>query len=296
MVQDEELTSFGIQVGQDVARMFKLMIKMRQKAGLLRECDAGMLSEIITVCLSYSTLIAASQIIICSPESLSRNLSGLITPVLFPDRQLPKLGRSKISSLDNDKKIRRDLLKAAKEEFIAHGYFEAKIAHITNESGYSRRTFYHYFKNKDELLNALFLDMMGSFYLQPQAQDNFIEALNIRSIGDLVRPLTEIIQVLDVPMARAILQGFFNSPGLIKLHKDMYALYGDPLAKKISSLQEMGLCSSVDPKIAAYIIVATISFTAFLCNIGFVSGNVHKCALNLGWFLVYFANYRKPVD
>lgn len=296
MLQDEELTYFGMQVGQDMARMFKFLIMARQKAGLLRHCDAMILSEIIVVSLVGSTLLTASEVIVCNPESLSRNLSGLITPVLFPDKQFPKPRRIKMSSLDNKHKIRSELLKAAKEEFIAHGYFEAKIEHITNKSGHSRRTFYNYFESKDDLLNAIFIDILDKYNLQVHTHANFIEALDLRSIEDLIHILTEILHALGDPMARAILQGFFNSPDLMKRYKDIYALYGEPMAEKISSLQVLGLCPGIDSKIAAYIIIATISLTAYLRSRGYVSGSVQKCALNLGLFLYYFFQYANPAD
>lgn len=296
MVQDDELTSFGMQVGQDMARMFKLLIKARQKEGWLRDCDAGILSEIIVVCLMGSTLLTASQVIVCNPETLSHNLSGMITPVLFPDKQLPKSGRIKVSRLNNEKKIRRKMLEAAKEEFIEHGYFKAKIANIAHKSGYNRRTFYHYFESKNELLNALFVDILEKYHLQVNTQANFIEALDLRSIEEVVRILAEFLEALGDPMARAILQGFFNSPDLMKVYKNLFVLYGEPMAKKLSELQVLELCLDIDPQIAAYIIVATISLTAYLRSRGFVSGSVHKCALNLGWFLFYFFQYIKPAD
>jgi AcrR family transcriptional regulator len=296
MLQDEELSSFGMQVGRDLARMFKIMITARRKAGGLRGCDAGTLSEIIAVCLACSMLMTATQIIACTPDTLSRNLCEIITPVLFPDKQTPKPGRIRMASLDNDKKIRRELLKAAREEFITHGYFETKIAHVTHKSGYSRRTFYHYYKSKDDLLKALFVDMLGNLYPQAQMQDSFIEALDTSSIEDFVRVLTLIMQAFDTPINRAFLQGFFNSPDLTQVYNDIFALYSEPITKKLSALQVQGQCPGIDPKIASYIIVATVSYTAYLRNAGFISGSIQKCALNLGWFLYYFVNYIPPAS
>jgi AcrR family transcriptional regulator len=295
MLQDEGIASFGMQVKQGVARMFKLLIKARQETGWLRDCDAGILSEIIVVCLIGSVLLTASEVIECNAENLSRNLSCLITPVLFPNKHFPRSRRAKMSSPDNDK-IRQELLEAAKEEFVAHGYFDTKIANIAQKSGYNRRTFYHYFKNKDDLLDALFVDILDKYHLQVNTQANFIEALDLKSIEDLVHILTEFLQALGDPMARTILQGFFNSPDLMKRYKEIYALYGEPVAKKMSELQILGLCSGIDLKIAAYIIIATVSLTAYLRSRGFVNGSIHKCALNLGWFLFHFFYYTKQSE
>ncbi len=247
MLQDREIIAFGMKIGQDLAHMFKLIIAARQKEGVLRECDASMLSKIITVCLSASILLTTARIITCSPKVLIRNLCGIVIPVLFPDKQRKKSGRIRMASLENDKKIRHELLKAAREEFIAHGYFEAKIAHITKRSGCSRRTFYHYYKNKDELMRELFLEMLRSLYPQADTRSNFIEALDAASIEDLVSLLTRIIQAFDTPINWAFLQGFFNSSELTQDYNEIFALYSDLIMKKIVMLQAQGLCTGVDP-------------------------------------------------
>jgi AcrR family transcriptional regulator len=294
MLQDQEIITFGMQIGRDLARMFRVVITGHQKAGELRGCDARTLSEIIAVCLSASILLTSAQIIKCRPEVLIHNLCGIITPVFFPVKHGNKTARPRMASLENDKKIRSELLSAAKEEFIAHGYFETKIAHVTQRSGYSRRTFYHYYKSKDELLKALFFDMLGGLYPQTNAQSNFIEALDTTSIEDLVRLLTEIMQAFDTPINWAFLQGFFNSPDLTQAYNDIFALHSDPIAKKIVTLQAQGQCPSIDPVVASYIIVTTVSYTAFLRNAGFISCTKHKCAVNLGWFLFFFVNHIPP--
>ncbi|MEN6475368.1 MAG: TetR/AcrR family transcriptional regulator [Syntrophaceae bacterium] len=292
MLQDQEIIVFGMQIGRDLARMFKLIIVAKQKTGALRGCDARTLSEIMAVCLACSILMTASQIIMCSPEVLIHNLCGIITPVLFPDKHGKKPTRLRMPGLENDKKIRRELLKAAQEEFIAHGYFETKIAHIMQKSGYSRRTFYHYYKSKDELLKALFFDMLGSLYPQANMQIGFIEAIDATSIEDLVRILDQIMQTFDTPTNWAFLQGFFNSPDLTQVYTDIFALFSDPIMKKLVALQAQGQCVGMDPKVTSYIIVATVSYTAFLRTAGFIGGTMHKCSVNLAWFLFYFMNHK----
>lgn len=294
MLQDQDLIAFGMRIGRDLARMFREIIVERQKEGNLRGCDARTLSEIMAVCLATSILLTAARIIACSPEVLIHNLCGIIAPVLFPDGNGTVAVRLRPGGPDNnDNKIRRELLKAAREEFIQHGYFETKIAHVTQRSGYSRRTFYHYYKSKDELLKALFVDMLSNLYPQTGAQGGFIEALDPRSIEDLVRLLTQILQAFDTPINWAFLQGFFNSPDLNKVYNEIFTLYSDRITKKLIAVQDNGYCSGIDAAVAAYIILATVTYTAFLRAAGFIRGGMHKCAVNLGWFLFYFMN-QKP--
>ena len=293
MLQDQEIIAFGMQIGKDLARMFKVIIAQRQREGALRGCDARTLSEIMAICLATSILMAAARVIVCSPEVLIRNLCGMIAPVIFPSEQGRKAVRLRASGLDNnDNKIRRELLKAAREEFIQHGYFDTKIAHVTTRSGYSRRTFYHYYKSKDELLKALFVDMLGSLYPQTGMQGGFIEELDPLSIDDLVGLLLKILQAFDTPINWAFLQGFFNSPDLIQAYHEIVALFSGRIAKKLVDLQALGYCHGMDAAVAAYIIVATVSYTAFLCAAGFVRGSMQKCAVNLGWFLFSFIHHK----
>jgi AcrR family transcriptional regulator len=291
MLQDQEIIAFGIQIGRDLAHMFKLFITAHQKDGALRGCDARTLSEIIAICLSASILLTAARIIMCSPEVLIHNLCGIIVPVLFPDKQCKKFGKIRMANPNNDKKIRDELLKAAREEFIEHGYFDTKIAHVTQRSGYSRRTFYHYYKNKDELLKALFLDMLRTLYPQTNTRSDFIETLDTTSIEDMVRLLTQTMQAFDTPINWAFLQGFFNSPDLTQVYNDIFAQYSDLIMNKIVMLQAQGLCLGMDPRVVAYIVVATVSYTGFLRSVGFIDSSAHKCSVNLGWFLFYFVNH-----
>lgn len=295
MLQDEELASFGMEVGKDLARMFRIMIASQQKRGNLRGCNAKILSEIITVCLASSMLMTAYQVIPGSPEILSRNLCGMLAPVLFPDDQFPLISRRRMTRPDNEKKIRRELLDAAREEFIAHGYFETKIANVAQRSGYSRRAFYHYFKSKDELLMTLFMDILSDLYPPARSQDSLIETLDTSSMESLVHVLAMIMKAFDTPMNTAFLQGFFNSPALTQIYNDIFALYGEPISRKLIALQAAGRCHGVDPPIGAYIIVTTVSYIAYLHNAGFISGDIPACAQNLGCFLYCFVNYRKPV-
>lgn len=292
MLQDQEIIAFGMRIGRDLARMFRVIIRERQKEGELKGCDARILSEVMAVCLSTSILLTAARIIACGPEVLIHNLCAMLVPVIFPCGQRGKTTRLRVAGLENDKKIRREILRAAQEEFIAHGYFETKIAHIMKRSGYSRRTFYHYYKSKDELLKALFFDMLGSLYPQTSVQYTLIEAIDVASIEDWVRLLDQVMQTFDTPINWAFLQGFFNNPDLARVYNDIFAFYSEPIMKQIVAFQARGQLRGLDPKVAAYIIVATVSYTAFLRTAGFLEGSMRKCALNLGWFLYYFFNQR----
>jgi AcrR family transcriptional regulator len=59
--------------------------------------------------------------------------------------------------------LRRSILKAAGEEFLAHGYENFSLRRVAETIGYSATTIYLYFQNKDDLLLATVQDGFESF-------------------------------------------------------------------------------------------------------------------------------------
>lgn len=290
MLQDVEIFRLAKELAQSIARMLCAIIVAQQKNGRHNGYDARILSEITSICLTTSILMAALQIVTCSLETLAHTLSGIIFPVLFEDKRTKKTTTVRLSIPENDSKIRRDLLEAAKTEFIAHGYFEAKITHITRRAGYSRGTFYLYYKDKDDLMEAVYRDMMGTITPRENLSVGFIDTLDVTSLEAFVHILTEIVNVFDAPINWSLLQGFFNSPRLSRLYKDMFMLYSEPIVAKIAALQTQGHCQGIDPQLAAPIILATVSYSAFLRNAKVITCTKRKYALNMAWFLYTFLN------
>jgi AcrR family transcriptional regulator len=290
MLQDEEVFAQAKEMAQYIARMFSAIIVAHQKKGRHKGYDARILSEIISICLTTSFLMAALEIVTCSSQALAHALSSIIGPLLFGGKSPKKTSTLRLTIPENDSKIRRDLLAAAKAEFIAHGYFEAKITHITRKAGYSRGTFYLYYKDKDDLLEAIFHDMMGTLTPRPNLTAGFIDTLDATSLENFVHILTEIVNIFDAPINWPLLQGFFNSPKLSRLYKDMFALYSQPIVNKIKALRTQGQCQGIDPDLAAPIILATVSYSAFLRNVQVITCTKRKYALNMAWFLYTFIN------
>ncbi len=53
------------------------------------------------------------------------------------------------------------LLEAAKKVFSERGYYNAQIAHIIDEAGVARGTFYLYFKSKEEIFKELLKEVVN---------------------------------------------------------------------------------------------------------------------------------------
>ncbi|MBB2184338.1 TetR/AcrR family transcriptional regulator [Lachnospiraceae bacterium MD1] len=73
---------------------------------------------------------------------------------------------------------RSNILKAAEKLFFENGIDDTTIDSIAKEAGYSKATLYVYFKNKDDIVNASYLNGMQLFY------DTIADA--VRNISDFI--------------------------------------------------------------------------------------------------------------
>ena len=291
MLQDRELFSFSIHLVRELASIFKMFVKTAQKQGRFRGCDATIIAEIMSICLSTSILMRATDIIAGNPETLARNIAGILYPALLFDQDRRFPARAKEETSAKKKKTSKALIEAAKHELAIHGYFDTKIAAIAKKAGLSRGTFYLYFKDKDEIIEAVFADMLSTLNPFRSGADDFFQGLDMSSIDDLIKINTVIIEVFDTPFNRALLQGTFCSEKLSANYKRFIDIYSTPIIAKISMLQKVGKCQDVDPAIAAQIIQTTVSYTAFLRNLGIIMCTKREFAVNMAWFLYYFLNY-----
>jgi len=291
MLHDSDIFQLAKEIQGTITRALSAIIATLQNQGGHKGYDAKILSEIITVSLSSSLLMLELGIVACSLKDLAHTLSGIIFPVLFFAHQTKTSPAVRLAIPENDAKIRRDILEAAKAEFIAQGYFEAKITHIARKAGYSRGTFYLYYKDKEDLLEAIFYDMMGRMNQSDNLTVDAINAFDVTSLETLVHILTKIVNVFDTPINLSLTQGFFFSPKLSRFYKNMFTLYSNPIVNKITMLQTQGHCRDIDPQIAAPIILATVSYSAFLRGVHAISCTRRKYALNMAWFLYTFIKH-----
>ncbi|MEN6476339.1 MAG: TetR/AcrR family transcriptional regulator [Syntrophaceae bacterium] len=291
MLQDKDIFLLANEIQETVTRVLSAIIVALQKKGRHKGYDARILAEFITICLLSSFLMLELGIVTGSLEALAHTLSGIISPVLFSAKQTKTPAEARPIIPENDAKIRRDILEAAKAEFIAHGYFDAKITHITRKAGYSRGTFYLYYKDKEDLMESIFYDMMGRMNQGDNLTIDSINVLDISSLDALVGILTKIVNIFDAPINWSLTQGFFYSPKLSRFYNDMFTLYSEPIVNKITALQAKGHCRDIDPQLAAPIVLATVSYSAFLRGAQVISCTKRKYALTMAWFLYTFINH-----
>lgn len=70
-------------------------------------------------------------------------------------------GREAAAGRDGDR--RQTILRAAVDVFASKGYHGCRIADVAKEAGVAYGLVYHYFKNKDELLQTVFDEGWGGF-------------------------------------------------------------------------------------------------------------------------------------
>jgi AcrR family transcriptional regulator len=58
---------------------------------------------------------------------------------------------------------RRQILEAATRVFASRGYHGARVSDIAREAGIAYGLVYHYFRNKDEILDTIFAERWGAF-------------------------------------------------------------------------------------------------------------------------------------
>ena len=68
--------------------------------------------------------------------------------------------------------VRREILDAARSLFVNEGYEKFSLHQLAEKIGYSPRTIYPYFKDKDDLLFAIYEEVAGRF---------FVDLTNIRT-------------------------------------------------------------------------------------------------------------------
>ncbi|WP_299741775.1 TetR/AcrR family transcriptional regulator [uncultured Rossellomorea sp.] len=96
-------------------------------------------------------------------------------------------------SQEHKEQRRSNLLEAAKEVFIEHGYEKATMKHVMDKAGVSRGGLYQYFDNKEDLFEALIEEQqMQSIDESLQAmlkhQGSYWDALLMTFLGEAKKP------------------------------------------------------------------------------------------------------------
>lgn len=168
-----------------------------------------------------------------------------------------------------DGERKRTILRAAVEVFATKGYHGCRIADVAKEAKVAYGLVYHYFKNKDELLQSVFQLSMEGFMgkLRELATAPLPLAEKVQAIADYsfdaYRDDPKAMRVLILQIARSPVVGGANRQNafaeIIRLCVEMF-----------STAQEQGeLRPELDPMMAAALMFGTMEMglTAFVLGL-----------------------------
>jgi TetR/AcrR family fatty acid metabolism transcriptional regulator len=151
---------------------------------------------------------------------------------------------------------RRQLLDAAVRVFARKGFHASRVGDIAEEAGVAHGLLYHYFKSKDQVLEAVFHENWSILIARIESVEETDEpaADQIRHIAAIV--LRTWLHLPDV--VRVVIQEFGRSPELAERVGEL-TLPIDALQRVISRGIERGeVRQDVDPAFAATVVYGSI--------------------------------------
>ena len=151
---------------------------------------------------------------------------------------------------------RRQLLDAAVRVFARKGFHASRVGDIAEEAGVAHGLLYHYFKSKDEVLQAVFQENWSLLVARIESVEETDEpaADQLRHISAIV--LRTWLHLPDV--VRVVIQEFGRSPELAERIGEL-ALPIDALQRVIARGVENGeFRREIDPTFAATVVYGSI--------------------------------------
>ena len=151
---------------------------------------------------------------------------------------------------------RRQLLDAAVRVFARKGFHASRVGDIAEEAGVAHGLLYHYFKSKDEVLQAVFHENWSLLVARIESVEETDEpaADQLRHISAIV--LRTWLHLPDV--VRVVIQEFGRSPELAERIGEL-ALPIDALQRVIARGVENGeFRKDIDPTFAATVVYGSI--------------------------------------
>jgi TetR/AcrR family transcriptional regulator, fatty acid metabolism regulator protein len=150
---------------------------------------------------------------------------------------------------------RRQLLDAAVRVFARKGFHASRVGDIAEEAGVAHGLLYHYFKSKDQVLEAVFHDNWSVLLARIRSVEESDEpaADQLRHIAAVV--LRTWLHLPDV--VRVVIREFGRSPELAERIGEL-AQPIDSIARVIERGIERGEFKKVDPRVAATVVYGSI--------------------------------------
>jgi AcrR family transcriptional regulator len=161
------------------------------------------------------------------------------------------------------------ILDAAIRVFASTGFHRARVADIAAEAGVAYGLVYHYFKNKEEILNTIFeerwsgfLEAMEGISDSPASTEEKFVAIAATILG-AYRILPEWVKVFVLEIQRS---SRFSEPGQIRAVGRLFQL----VSRILRDGQAKGeVRADLDPDVACYIVIGglEIVITGIVLNV-----------------------------
>ena len=150
---------------------------------------------------------------------------------------------------------RRQLLDASVRVFARKGFHASRVGDIAEEAGVAHGLLYHYFRSKDQVLEAVFHDNWSTLLARIANVEETDEpaADQLRHIAAIV--LRTWLHLPDV--VRVVIREFGRSPELAERIGEL-AQPIDSIARVIERGIERGEFRQVDPRVAATVVYGSI--------------------------------------
>ncbi|MBN2492946.1 MAG: TetR/AcrR family transcriptional regulator [Deltaproteobacteria bacterium] len=168
---------------------------------------------------------------------------------------------------------RRLILSAAVRVFAKKGFHRCRISDIAAEAEVAYGLVYHYFENKEDILNSIFDEnwgMLAKVIENVEEQSNELDA-KLQAIVDFIldayRLVPDILQVMVMEIARS--SKFLKKPKI-----EAFEQVFQQLTRILAEHQERGeVRRDLDPKLMAYMIFGSIE----LILTGYLLGTIEPC-------------------
>jgi AcrR family transcriptional regulator len=150
--------------------------------------------------------------------------------------------------------VREVIHQAALKLFLRHGYDNATVDDISREAGISRRTFFHMFPSKEDVILAHF-DGVGAQMVHLLATRPKAESLLV-SLRQAFKPWLDL-HTGDVELARNRIRLILETPALRARHLRLLDSWVFLLAEQCA--QKLGLPTADGlPRLTAWVAIATL--------------------------------------
>ncbi|MCW8336008.1 TetR/AcrR family transcriptional regulator [Vibrio paucivorans] len=132
-------------------------------------------------------------------------------------------------------KKRLDIMEAAQQEFVEHGYVAANMDRLCEQAGVSKRTLYRHFENKQTLFIEAMSHIVHSFRDKLILNYDSAEPLASQLKRHMEVKLDALYEEFGMPLARMLISEFIREPELAQEYLRLIHRRDDELEKWIQA-------------------------------------------------------------